>query len=62
MDLKEVVSVLVLIDPIKSVLRTHATRLSFIGENKALDQMVEETINELRTEVCHVGGYTRKNT
>lgn len=56
MDLKEVVSVLVLIDPVRSVLRTHATRLSFIGENKALDQMVEEKINELRTKYAPLAG------
>ena len=49
MDLKEVVSVLVLIEPVRSVLRIHATRLSFIGENKELDQMVEEKISELKT-------------
>jgi len=49
MDLTEVVSVLVLVDPVRSVLRTHATRLSFIGENKVLDQMVEEKINQLKT-------------
>ncbi|MFL6331131.1 MAG: hypothetical protein ACJ705_08965, partial [Nitrososphaeraceae archaeon] len=48
MDLKEVVSLLVLVDPVRSVLKTHATRLSFIGEDKALDQMVEEKINELK--------------
>ena len=56
MDLKEVVSVLVLVDPVRSVLRTHATRLSFIGENKALDQMVEEKINELRTKYATLAG------
>ncbi len=49
MDLKEVVSVLILVEPVRSVLRIHATRLSFIGENKALDQMVEEKISELKT-------------
>ena len=48
MDLKEVVSLLVLVDPVRSVLKTHATRLSFIGEDKALDQTVEEKINELK--------------
>ena len=48
MDLKEVVSLLVLVDPVRSVLKTHATRLSFIGEDKELDQMVEEKINELK--------------
>ena len=36
MNLKEVVSVLVLVEPVRSVLRIHATRLSFIGENKKL--------------------------
>ena len=56
MDLKEVVSVLVLVDPVRSVLRTRATRLSFIGENKALDQMVEEKINELKTKHTTLAG------
>lgn len=56
MDLKEVVSVLVLVDPVRSVLRTHATRLAFIGENKALDQMVEEKINELKTKYSTLAG------
>ena len=56
MDLKEVVSVLVLVDPVRSVLKTHATRLSFIGEDKALDQMVEEKINELRTKYATLAG------
>ena len=44
-DIKEVVSVLVLVEPVRSVLRIHATRLSFIGENQELDQMVEEKIS-----------------
>jgi hypothetical protein len=34
MDLKEVVSLLSLVDPVRSVLKTHATKLSFIGEDK----------------------------
>ena len=41
MDLKEVVSILVLVDPVRSVLKTHATRVTFIGDNKELDQMIE---------------------
>ena len=56
MDLKEVVSVLVLVDPVRSVLKTHATRLSFIGEDKALDQMVEENINELKKKYATLAG------
>ena len=56
MDLKEVVSVLVLVDPVRSVLKTHATRLSFIGEDKALDQMVEEKINELKKKYASLAG------
>jgi hypothetical protein len=56
MDLTEVVSVLVLVDPVRSVLRTHATRLSFIGENKVLDQMVEEKINQLKTKYATLAG------
>ena len=56
MDLKEVVSVLVLVDPVKSILKTHATRLTFIGENKELDQLIEEGINELRTKYATLAG------
>jgi hypothetical protein len=56
MDLKEVVSVLVLVDPVRSVLKTRATRLSFIGEDKALDQMVEENINELKKKYATLAG------
>lgn len=56
MDLKEVVSVLVLVDPVRSVLKTHATKLSFIGEDKVIDQMVEEKINELRTKYATLAG------
>ncbi|MGB8642150.1 MAG: hypothetical protein WCD28_07670 [Nitrososphaeraceae archaeon] len=56
MDLNEVVSVMVLVDPIRSVLKTHATRLTFIGENKELDQMIEDKINELRTKHAVLAG------
>jgi hypothetical protein len=56
MDLKEVVSVLVLVEPVRSVVRTHAMRLSFIGEDKALDRMVEEKINELKTKHATLAG------
>ena len=56
MDLKEVVSVLVLVDPVRSVLKTHATRLSFIGEDKALDQVVEGKINELKKKYASLAG------
>jgi hypothetical protein len=56
MDLKEVVSVLVLVEPVRSVLRTHATRLSFIGEDKELDQVIEQKINELKTKYATLAG------
>ena len=56
MDLKEVVSLMVLVDPVRSVLKTRATRLSFIGEDKALDQMVEESINELKKKYTTLAG------
>ena len=56
MDLKEVIIVLLLVDPVRSVLKTHATRLSFIGEDKALDQMVEEKINELKKKHAVLAG------
>ena len=56
MDLKEVVSLMVLVDPVRSVLKTRATRLSFLGEDKALDQMVEENINELKKKYATLAG------
>jgi len=56
MDLKEVISILVLVDPVRSVLKTHATKLSFIGEDKAIDQMVEEKVNELRAQYATLAG------
>jgi hypothetical protein len=48
MDLKEALSVLVIVDPVRSLLKTHATRLTLLGEDKKLDQIIEESINELR--------------
>ena len=56
MDLKEVVTVLILVEPVRSVLRTHATRLTFIGENKELDKFIEENIGELKTKYPTLGG------
>jgi hypothetical protein len=56
MDLKEVVSLLSLVDPVRSVLKTHTTKLSFIGEDKEVDQMVEATINELRAKYATLAG------
>ena len=56
MDLNEVISVMILVDPVRSVLKTHATRLTFIGENKELDQMIEDKINELRTKHAVLAG------
>ena len=47
MDLKEVVSVLELIDPVRSVLsvlRTHATRLSFIGRIRHLIKWLKKRL------------------
>ena len=49
MDLKEVVSVMMLVDGVRSLLKTHAMKLSLIGEDKVTDQMVEEKINEIKT-------------
>jgi len=56
MDLKEVVSLLVIVDPVRSLLKTHATRLTFIGEDKNLDQIIEESINQLRTKHALLAG------
>lgn len=47
MDLREVVSVMLLVDGVRWLLKIRAMRLSLI-EDKVSDQMVEEKINELR--------------
>ena len=49
MDLKEVVSVMLLADGVRWLLKTHAMKLSLIGEDKVTDQMVQEKINGLKT-------------
>jgi hypothetical protein len=56
MDLNESISVMILVDPVRSVLKPHATRLTFIGENKELDQVIEDKINELRTKYAALAG------
>lgn len=48
MDLREVVSVMLLVDGVRWLLKIRAMRLSLIEEDKVSDQMVEEKINELR--------------
>jgi hypothetical protein len=48
MDLKEVVSVMLLVDGVRWLLKIRAMRLSLI-EDKVSDQTVEEKISELRT-------------
>jgi len=52
----ERIPIMVLVDPVRSVLKTHATRLTFIGENKELDQVIEDKINELRTKYAALAG------
>jgi hypothetical protein len=56
MDLKEVVSVMVLVDGVRWLLKTHAMKLSLIGEDKVTDQMVKEKINEIRTKYASLAG------
>lgn len=56
MDLKEVVSVMVLVDGVRWLLKTHAMKLSLIGEDKVTDQMVEEKIKEIRTKYATLAG------
>ena len=56
MDLKEVLSVFVVMDPVRRLLKAHATRLTFIGEDKNLDQIIEESINEVRTKHAVLAG------
>jgi len=56
MDLKEVVSVMMLVDGVRSLLKTHAMKLSLIGEDKEIDQMVQEKINELKIKYASLAG------
>ncbi len=56
MDLKEVVSVMVLVDGVRWLLKTHAMKLSLIGEDKVTDQMVEEKINQIRKKYTSLAG------
>ncbi|HEY6884307.1 MAG TPA: hypothetical protein VI278_09750 [Nitrososphaeraceae archaeon] len=56
MDLKEIVSVMLLVDPVRWLLKTHAMKPSLIGEDKVTDQMVEEKFNELRAKYPTFGG------
>lgn len=56
MDLKEVVSVMVLVDGVRWLLKTHAMKLSLIGEDKVTDKMVEEKIKEIRTKYATLAG------
>ncbi len=56
MDLKEVVSVMILVDGVRWLLKTHAMKLSLIGEDKVTDQMVEEKINEIRKKYASLAG------
>lgn len=55
MDLKEVVSVLLLVDGVRWLLKTHAVKLSLIGEDKVTDQMVEEKISEIKSQYGSLG-------
>ena len=56
MDLEEVVSVMLLVDGVRWLLKTHAMKLSLIGEDKVTDQMVQEKINEIRTNYASLAG------
>jgi hypothetical protein len=56
MDLKEVVSIMVLVDGVRWLLKTHAMKLSLIGEDKVTDQMVQEKINEIRKKYASLAG------
>ena len=37
-------------------MKTHARRLAFVGEDKNLDEIIEESINELRTKHAVLAG------
>jgi hypothetical protein len=56
MDLKEVLKVFVVMDPVRKLLKAHATRLAFTGEDKNLDEIIEEGINEVRKKNAVLAG------
>ena len=60
MDLKEVVSVMLLADGVRWLLKTHAMKLSLIGEDKVTDQMVEAKINELKTKYASLASVVER--
>ncbi|HXX95657.1 MAG TPA: hypothetical protein VEL11_00890 [Candidatus Bathyarchaeia archaeon] len=60
MDLKEVVSVMLLADGVRWLLKTHAMKLSLIGEDKVTDQMVQEKINELKTKYASLASVVER--
>ena len=56
MDLKEVLKVFVVMDPVRRLLKARATTLTSRGEDKDLDQVIEESINEVRTRNAVLAG------
>ena len=56
MDLKEVLKVFVVMDPVRRLLKARATTLTSRGEDKNLDQVIEESINEVRTRNAVLAG------
>ena len=56
MDLKEVLKVFVVMDPVRRLLKARATTLTSRGEDKNLDQIIEESINEVRTRNAVLAG------
>lgn len=54
MDLKEVVSIMFLVDGVRWVLKAHAMKLALIGDDKVTDQMVEEKISEIRSKYANL--------
>ncbi len=60
MDLEEVVSVMLLVDGVRWLLKTHAMKLSLIGEDKVTDRMVEEKIDELKTKYASLASVLQR--
>ncbi len=56
MDLKEVLKVFVVMDPVRRLLKARATTLTSRGEDKDLDQVIEDSINEVRTRNAVLAG------
>ena len=60
MDLKEILKVFVVMDPVRRLLKLWCYHIDFQREDKDLDQVIEESINEVRTRNAELAGILEK--